>query len=582
MGISASTMTCPSCEKQLLETLSTAFGTWERCPNCTGIFIHEDLIAAASADHAKCAAALEEPHGLLLPTERTRPKCLQKLFDGRVQSRGVIFSLCPTCKSLWTNHPTLRQFEEAIEKTLAAETQAAGVGGPGYASGAASTSKFYEDSGLGSLFRGIARTFDRVADSFRPSPSEDDSILKEEKAAKKKKEGEDKAVKKSKPEKLIRSVEPAPPAAVPPIAELVKAPELVTESPKIEIPNFIFPEEPPEPVIESPKAEPVKEPIPEPQPEPIPEPKPEPKRTPAPAPVPQKIVLSGTAPRTGIFAKLKAAWSPKPKKTTPKSPATQQGGRAPEVWRSVPAVNSEKLSTSAEPPIPIPFEQTKPKPVAPPKPAKPAPAPKPVKPAPAPKPKKESPPREPFDHVAFWPPWILGISGALLSGLRDYGFEGAPAVLWAIMGWSVGMMMRLKRLYPFKTFQETSLQALSELKGPSGWKGIPVSLKGEIVLAREEDPKGVVVFKQDTRTMAMNKLGRWDVIPRLFGLSNPRQLLKGEVTIRGWYRTGLVPSIEVHQVQANKAFRKSMTRALRWIFAVLVFFMAFGIYLSLD
>jgi hypothetical protein len=219
------------------------------------------------------------------------------------------------------------------------------------------------------------------------------------------------------------------------------------------------------------------------------------------------------------------------------------------------------------------------KPVEPPK---PAPAPKPVKPVPVPKPKKEKPPRDPFDHVAFWPPWILAISGALLSGLRDYGYEGAPAALWGLMGWSIGMMMRAKRLYPSKAFQESSLQALSELKGPSGGKGVPVSLKGDIVPAREEETKGVVVIKQDARTIALNKMGRWDVIPRLFGLSNPRQLLKGEVTIRGWYRPGLVPSIEVHEVQANKAFRKSMTKVLRWIFAVLVFVAALGLYLSLD
>src|SRR6266481_7092949 len=121
MGISASTMPCPSCEKQILETLSTPFGTWERCPNCEGLFIHEDLLAAASADRAQCVEALAETQGLLLPSDRTCPKCLQKLFDGRVQSRGVIFSLCPTCESLWTNLPTLHQFEEAIEKTLTAE-----------------------------------------------------------------------------------------------------------------------------------------------------------------------------------------------------------------------------------------------------------------------------------------------------------------------------------------------------------------------------------------------------------------------------------------------------------------------------
>src|SRR6266700_5111547 len=128
MAVSSSTMKCPVCPGQILETLSTSFGTWERCPNCTGVFIRQGLITAAGADRAQCVEALSETKGLLLPTDRSCPKCLQKLFDGRVQSRGVIFSLCPTCESFWTTLPTLRQFEEAIEKTLTAEIQAAGVG----------------------------------------------------------------------------------------------------------------------------------------------------------------------------------------------------------------------------------------------------------------------------------------------------------------------------------------------------------------------------------------------------------------------------------------------------------------------
>jgi len=97
-------------------------------------------------------------------------------------------------------------------------------------------------------------------------------------------------------------------------------------------------------------------------------------------------------------------------------------------------------------------------------------------------------------------------------------------------GMVVGMMIRGSAV-SVKAFQESSLQALSDSRifGLERNSGQP---EGEIVLAREEEPKGVVVFKQDTQTIALNKLGRWDMIPRLFGLSNPRQFLKGEVTIR--------------------------------------------------
>src|SRR5450755_4107548 len=165
MGISTSTMKCPVCLEQPLETLTTSFGSWDRCTSCKGLFIHQDLVAAASLDRAATLEALAEVQTLLLPTERTCPKCLQKLFDGRVRSRGVILALCPTCMSYWTTLPNLRQFDEAVEKTLlaqaeiaaAAQAAADAVGGP------ASTGeplKRAEDSALGSLFRGSARIFD--------------------------------------------------------------------------------------------------------------------------------------------------------------------------------------------------------------------------------------------------------------------------------------------------------------------------------------------------------------------------------------------------------------------------------------
>src|SRR5438132_14375450 len=112
-------------------------------------------------------------------------------------------------------------------------------------------------------------------------------------------------------------------------------------------------------------------------------------------------------------------------------------------------------------------------------------------------------------------------------------------MLWGLMGWSVGMMVRLKRMYPSKPFQESTLQALAELKGPLGWRGIPVTLKGQIVPAREEHHKGIVVLRQEERTIALNRLERWDFIPRLFDISNPSQVLNGDVTLKGCNRRGV-------------------------------------------
>jgi hypothetical protein len=91
-----------------------------------------------------------------------------------------------------------------------------------------------------------------------------------------------------------------------------------------------------------------------------------------------------------------------------------------------------------------------------------------------------------------------------------------------------------------------------------------------------------VVFKQEDKTIPLNRLGRWDVIPRFFGLSNPRQFLKGDVALRGWYRSGLTPFLEVLDVRAGKVSRKSMVRSLRWAFAVTLFALAIVISLALE
>ncbi len=101
-------------------------------------------------------------------------------------------------------------------------------------------------------------------------------------------------------------------------------------------------------------------------------------------------------------------------------------------------------------------------------------------------------------------------------------------------------------------------------------------------LFREEDPKGEVIFKQEDKTLVLNRVGTWDLIPRLFGLSNPRQLLKGDVVLKGWYRGGLHPWLEVHEVRAEKSVRKSMVRSLRWASAILVLLLSVIISLSLD
>ena len=685
MSIAPSTMKCPVCPEQTLESLSSTIGTFERCPHCGGLFIHQDLLLSVSQDRAKCQEALEETKLLLLPTERWCPKCLQKLFDGRVRSRGVICTLCPSCQSFWMSSDVLFQFEETLERAIRLQIDLArnsdhaheSSAQPAGYTGRSTTFEMTEDSGLGRFFRAFARFFDSWADRFSgraPRPAPPKALKPKAKPVKAAKPGKKPLILEAEP----LAPEPAPPSkpALPSEKEPRQERELPMEAPKIEVPEFVFPEEapPPEPpaqkpILPKPEPEPIPEPepVPEPEPKPVPEPEPvpvpepvlEPKPVPEPEPVPEPALpvapppepvpepepappqrdeeaaellrlmsddssyLSKSKPkpaapkpltakpvaakpasppageRQGFFTKFKAAWNPPPRKKTgapppaipkpvekPKEPVTPSApGPAPrpkpkfmDLFKAKPRPKPI-VKPKAPAPAPKPVVPPAPKPVA-------VPAPKPVvkpapvvkKPVPAPKPKKIKEPRAPLDHLAFWPPWALALAAVTCSAFRDFGFEGVPAILWGLTGWAIGFMVRLSRLYPFQPFEESTLNELLEKKG-GAW---PVILKGQIVLVDEQVPKGPLLFRQEEKSLALNRMRGGDVIPRLFGLSNPRQLPKGEATLKGWFRPGPIPSLEIQEVRTDKATRKSMVRSLRWTFAVTLLVLSVVISLALD
>jgi len=761
MSVASSTMKCPVCPDQMLEILSAPIGNFERCPNCHGLFITQDIVAAASQDRSQCLQALEEPKALLLPTDKWCPKCMQKLFDGRVRSRGVILTLCATCQALWTDLSILRQFEEAVERTLVIQIDIAnnpqetrGASGNPVSSGFAHGATV-SDSGLGHFFRAFARFFDRWADrisgpaSLEP-PKKTTSVKKPIKTEKSPKKSLILEVEPTAPAPNLAQSEPAVAKLETPAAEsfkeVRKEPEPVIAPPSIEIPEFIFPEESgveesaaqePARILESPPEEKpqaipetkpdvvfIPEPpvVPEPEPIPVPpaalsQPEKVPEALPKPEPVvpvaaelrhpiteePKPLAAKPLKPKPiekkppmkegpGFFAKFKAAWTRAPKK--PSKVITSVEPIAPQAQPLPPPPTSTTLVPSSAP-APVNVPETKPvekKPIILPQPksvsrgffdflkpkpkTKPAPKPlskpspkaesvpvepklgvatpeilksalesKPVKPAkikgegfiakffspkkkpagkppesippseipaakpeapkpsefeekpapvaekplpvskkvaPAPMPKRVKTPKDPMDHLAVWPPWVLALLAVTCSAFRDFGFEAGPAALWGIAGWSIGMMGRLARLYPFQSFQESTLKELSDKNASSGVRCIPVILIGQIVLADEQNPKGEVVFQQEEKTLRLNRIGRWDLIPRFFGLSNPRQLIKGDVTLKGWYRSGLSPWLELLEVRAEKTSRKSMVRSMRWAFAVTLLVLALVACLALE
>lgn len=145
------------------------------------------------------------------------------------------------------------------------------------------------------------------------------------------------------------------------------------------------------------------------------------------------------------------------------------------------------------------------------------------------------------------------------------------------MGWAIGFMIRLARMYPFTSFEETDLASLLNRKGT-----VPVILKGSLVPADEQKPKGEIVFTQDEKRLKLNPVRTWDFIPRLFGLANPRQYLLGDGTLKGWFRPGVEPSLEVQEIRIEKTVRKSMVKSLRWASAISLLVLALIISLALE
>jgi len=168
-------------------------------------------------------------------------------------------------------------------------------------------------------------------------------------------------------------------------------------------------------------------------------------------------------------------------------------------------------------------------------------------------------------------PWGLALTAFFVNVARGYDFEMSFGILWAILFSCVGFMARLVRLYPFKDPIVATLEQLYDWPKVSAAAGIPVELTG--VLEREDPakPKGPMVFKQGERRIALNRLGALELVPRIFGLANPAQMLEGEVELSGWYRKSDPAFIEIAELSAGKKSRKSMARAMRWTCVILVF-----------
>ena len=294
-------------------------------------------------------------------------------------------------------------------------------------------------------------------------------------------------------------------------------------------------------------------------PKPVPAPAPLPK----PAPIEKKPILAEKKPaeveekpkpaeeikpepvakpkRKSFFEELKSAWQPLPKK--PSLPADKPA-----------------LPVKEQPPVPTPM----------PKPALVAAKPIPVQ-VPAVVPKETTPKKKVawLDRVIVWMPRIVPVIVFLIDGAIDE--DWGQAFLWAAGAWGICAMIRMWRTYS-SAFQETTLTQLEALPETSLKGGVPVRMKGRLIIQEPGSKK--LQFKDATGLIALNILSPIDILPRLFGLISSGQYPQDEFELTGWYRRDKTPFIEVAQARHEKMIRKSFVKPLRWASAAVALFFA--------
>jgi len=353
------------------------------------------------------------------------------------------------------------------------------------------------------------------------------------------------------------------------------------------------------------------EPKPEPKPEPEPEPKPEPRTEPEPeskakpeikptarVPIAIKSPKPMKAPSDGFFKKVitafKMAGNPAAHKPRPPTPSLSQGSKIPEqppqplkpskppksergpgflskffaAFKPRPKLPKPQIADTAserrsvgvsEPPSPklrspeAPMQSVKP---------------------PTVKPRREKKPGAPWsDRIARGLPVGLAAAAIVVNVLRGDEFDAGYTLLWALLCWSLGRGVRLVLMYPFKPFVETDLKDLANQNPPvvTFWKGLPVIVKGHLA-AEEKSARGMLNLTDERGTViAVNRLARFDILGRLFGVVNLAKFPSDAVTITGWYRRAAVPFIEVAEIRSSKSYRKSLVRGLAWMSTVMVF-----------
>ena len=175
------------------------------------------------------------------------------------------------------------------------------------------------------------------------------------------------------------------------------------------------------------------------------------------------------------------------------------------------------------------------------------------------------------DIAVLISPWIVGIAGLILWMLGLMASDSYPGEVLAItpstiagvglIAFGLLLLLRLSIIYHRDHFPGMSVSALLKRVKVSPVRPVPCEIQGKIVgrgvpgYIFSED----FVFQDETGLMFLDHrqpFALWDFI---FGALRAKRFHVRDVVVRGWYRRGPIPYIEIDNMSAGEDYVKSYT-----------------------
>ena len=155
-----------------------------------------------------------------------------------------------------------------------------------------------------------------------------------------------------------------------------------------------------------------------------------------------------------------------------------------------------------------------------------------------------------IDVVVFWADWCLGGLGLVIGlGIFATTRQIKPAIALPLIGFGIGTLIKTFFMYPdFNRAPETDVLHLMSDPYASPLRGRPVKLAGTVIGRGDsgyrfgsdlklQDPTGMIYLYYSSR---FGPLGNF-----LFGMTQAASFVDQEVRVRGWFRRGVMPIVDL-------------------------------------